>query len=279
MQNALWQAVQKKQVSHAYLFCGPAELCQKEAYAMAVALNCSDWQADGPCGKCRSCKQMANGNHPDFTVLGTLDGKQKISIEQIRQLKQKAALRSYQAGYQIFFFPMVENFTLQAANSLLQILEEPPSGTVFLLTAAHEDLLLPTIVSRCQVLHLAEGEEGRLEDSREIFLAARDFLQSIPHTNEALLLQGSKNWDGKNSECLRFLTAMLYLIRDSYLPQGSPKELFLAEIAIPPLFGENAAFAVAEVEKSIQYLQKQVNLKMTLDVLALHLKQWCLPNA
>ena len=279
MQDALWQAIQKKQISHAYLFCGANEICQAEVYEMATALNCSNLQKDGPCGKCRSCRQMADGNHPDFVVIGTADGKQKISIDQIRQLKQKAALRSYQDGYQIFFLPRMENCTLQAANGLLQILEEPPAATIFFLTTAHEDLLLPTMVSRCQILHFTNPAQEQLTDMREMLLQARDFLQSLAQTNDAFLLEWSKNWEGKNDECLRFLTAMLYLIRDSYLPEMIKKDLALSTITIPPLFGCYAILAAKEVEQSIQYIQKQVNLKMVLDVLVLHLKGWIVAKA
>ena len=161
---------------------------------------------------------------------------------------------------------------MQAANSLLQILEEPPEATAFILTAAHADLLLPTIVSRCQVFALREQGMPAEEAAQDAALQAQDFMNSLAKAHPANLLQWSKNWEGKNKECLQFLQALLFMLRDMALPDIVRNDLALAGAVLPPTFDRVTAMAAAaKVEKTIRYLNQQVSGKLLLDVLVLDL--------
>jgi len=147
-------AFARGRVSHAYLFQGPAGVGKKMgARAHAAFLLCrgaSD--RDDSCGQCPSCRKMASGNHPDFLVIEP-DGVQ-VKIDQIRALKKELSYPPVEGGYRVVVLADVHLTMLRAevANSLLKTLEEPPPQTVFILTAVEAAGILPTIVSRCQVI-------------------------------------------------------------------------------------------------------------------------------
>ncbi len=149
--KALRGALAEGKTGHAYLFLGPAGVGKKTlARAFAKQLLCLEPEADS-CG-CRSCKQMDTGYHPDFETI--VPSGNSIKIDQLREMQHNAYLRPMVGTHKIFFFPEAEQLTEAAANSFLKILEEPPSGVVFLFTAVRADNILPTIRSRCQVFQL-----------------------------------------------------------------------------------------------------------------------------
>lgn len=134
---------------HALLFVGPAGIGKMlVARTLAAAILCGAGR-DEPCGGCPSCRLVAQGAHPDLVVLAA-DGT-SLKIDQIRALQHEAALAPYYGAGRVFLVEEAERLTVQAANSLLKILEEPPAGSVFILTAASQHAMLPTVVSRCRV--------------------------------------------------------------------------------------------------------------------------------
>ncbi len=139
--------------SHAYLFQGPVGVGKKlTARAFAAFLHCRAEGRDDSCGHCPSCRKTASGNHPDLLVLEP-DGVQ-IKIDQIRELKRTLSYPPVEAGDRVVVVPDIHQTMARAevANSLLKTLEEPPAQTVFILTAVEAAGILPTIVSRCQVI-------------------------------------------------------------------------------------------------------------------------------
>jgi DNA polymerase-3 subunit delta' len=95
---------------------------------------------------------VITGNHPDVRILDTPG--ETIRIDQVRELQQELALLPYEGRWRVAILSEFERATPEAANALLKTLEEPPSYVALLLTANHIDRLLPTIVSRCQLLWL-----------------------------------------------------------------------------------------------------------------------------
>lgn len=134
---------------HALLFVGPTGIGKMlVARTLAAAILCGGGRAE-PCGECPSCRLVAQGTHPDLIELAA-DGA-SLKIDQIRALQHEAALAPYYGSGRVFLVEEAERLTVQAANSLLKILEEPPAGSVFILTAASQHAMLPTVVSRCRV--------------------------------------------------------------------------------------------------------------------------------
>lgn len=98
-------------------------------------------------------KQLEAGSHADFRQLNPAEGKQIISVDQIRELTTKAMLTSRYGGARVILIEPAEAMNTAAANALLKCLEEPPAGTVFILVSDQPARLPITIRSRCQVVN------------------------------------------------------------------------------------------------------------------------------
>ncbi len=155
---------------HAYLFAGPPGIGRRTlALRFAQALNCQSPTAPGiPCGECRNCKQIAAMQHPDLTIIQADSEGGIIKVDQIRDARHALTLKPYTANYRVTLFLRFQEANDSASNALLKTLEEAPSYAVLILTADNPEQLLPTIVSRCEVLRLRplriEEVQQALED-------------------------------------------------------------------------------------------------------------------
>jgi DNA polymerase-3 subunit delta' len=141
---------------HAYLFCGPPGLGRRTlALRFAQALNCTTPVSAGiPCGQCRDCKQIDAMQHADLTVIQAETEGGTLKVDQIREARRTLTLKPYQSKYRVSIFLRFQEANDSASNALLKTLEEAPSYAVLILTADNPEQLLPTIVSRCEVLRL-----------------------------------------------------------------------------------------------------------------------------
>ena len=162
-------SIAEERVSHAYLFTGPPNVGKGTlALNLARALNCLG--EDKPCNECEACRKIIAGIHPDVRMVDlhyqallrdeTPAEQKELRINTIRSITQEAGLKPFEGRRKVFIIQDAERLTTKAANSLLKTLEEPPPHVILLLTASDTRLLLPTIVSRCQVfvLRLASAE-------------------------------------------------------------------------------------------------------------------------
>jgi DNA polymerase-3 subunit delta' len=150
--SLLEHAISSGHLHHAYLFSGPSQVGKTTvALAFAQALLC-ETGAGYPCGECRACQRIVQGRYPDVQTI--IAGKNTIQIEQIRALQADAALSPLEGRYRIFIIQEIERASLPAANALLKTLEEPPPQTMMLLTSTRRDQVLPTVLSRCQIVAL-----------------------------------------------------------------------------------------------------------------------------
>jgi DNA polymerase-3 subunit delta' len=141
---------------HAYLFSGPPGLGRRTlALRFAQALNCTTPTEPGiPCGTCRDCKQIAAMQHADLTVIQAETEGGTLKVDQIRDSRKTLILKPYMSKYRVAMFLRFQEANDNAANALLKTLEEAPSYAVLILTADNPEQLLPTIISRCEVLRL-----------------------------------------------------------------------------------------------------------------------------
>jgi len=157
----LTSVIRRETIPHAFLFTGNEGAGKRTAaITFVMACNCDENRTIYPsseasidnttdsCGKCRSCRKILSGNHPDIILVrpsGTF-----IKISQIRELCAKLAVKPYEKGYRAVIISDAGAMNKEAGNALLKILEEPPERTIIILTALQVSDLLPTIVSRCR---------------------------------------------------------------------------------------------------------------------------------
>ena len=149
-------------IAHAYLATGPRHAGKGTlAIDLACALNCLG--PEPPCGECTSCRRILEGKHADVTVTG-LDSGAEIGIDDVRALQHLANLPPYEGMCKAFIIDDAEYLSTEAANALLKILEEPPTKVVWILLAAEEGRILPTVASRCQRLALRPVPSEKIEE-------------------------------------------------------------------------------------------------------------------
>jgi DNA polymerase-3 subunit delta' len=148
--------VSKDAVRHAYLFTGPRGIGRRTlAIRLAQALNCPNTTSLGiPCFECRICSLINRMQHPDLAIVQSEHEGRTLKVDQIRLLQHELSLSPYDAKYRVAILLRFEEASPSAANALLKTLEEPPPQVVLILSAESGEGLLPTIVSRCEVLRL-----------------------------------------------------------------------------------------------------------------------------
>jgi DNA polymerase III subunit delta' len=141
---------------HAYLLTGPQGVGKRTlALRFAQCLNCLDTKVPGkPCGICSPCKKFEAMQHPDLTLVEADQQGGVLRIDQVREMQHNLSLAPYEAKYRIALLLRFEEANQNTANALLKTLEEPPRQVVVILTANSAENLLPTIVSRCEVIRL-----------------------------------------------------------------------------------------------------------------------------
>ena len=144
------------QTRHAYLFTGPHGVGRRTlALGLAQALNCVQPPSTGEfCGVCRNCVRIEKMQHPDLAVIQAEQRSGTLKVEQVRELQRSLALSPFEARYRVALLLHFEEANASAANALLKTLEEPGPSVVLILTAESAEILLPTIVSRCETLRL-----------------------------------------------------------------------------------------------------------------------------
>lgn len=147
----LANSIKRERVAHAYLFEGERGTRKQEiAVLFAKSLLC-EHPVDGiACGQCNNCKRINHHNHPDVHAIEP-DGL-SIKKEQIRTLQSEFSKTGVESSKKIYIISHADKMTPNAANSLLKFLEEPSSETTAILITEQVHRILPTIISRCQVV-------------------------------------------------------------------------------------------------------------------------------
>jgi len=152
----LRRAVATGRVAHAYLFAGPPGVGKRTtAWELARSLNCLSPAGDEACGACTSCRKLAADPpvHPDVTLVEP-DGR-FIRTEQMRAVQTEMYARPTEGRVRVAIIDGAERMNAEAGNRLLKVLEEPPAYARFVLLTTNLAGVLPTIVSRCQIVHFS----------------------------------------------------------------------------------------------------------------------------
>ena len=148
VRDFLAAAVTEGRLSHAYLFLGAPGSGQGEAaLTLAECVVCPR----GGCDACDECIRVAHRTHPDVHWIAP-EGASGYVVEQVRSLIADVSLAPVRAQAKVYILDRVDTLRDSSANALLKTIEEPPEGVVFILMARTADAVLPTIVSRCQLV-------------------------------------------------------------------------------------------------------------------------------
>lgn len=207
-QEKYWETLLAKPESlpHALLLVGPSGIGKGEfAEALVARLLCEKAQAnEAACGECDGCRWLAGGNHPDYRKVTLEEAEEdeesssaatkkalptQIRIQQIRTLDDFVFTGSHRQGRRVIVIDPAEAMNIAAANSLLKMLEEPPSSVYFILVTSNQKRLLPTLRSRCRQVALAVPdravasawlrEQGVAKPELELGLAAGAPLKAL----------------------------------------------------------------------------------------------------
>jgi len=148
----LLDTARRGELHHAIILYGPApDALRALALQVAKTLNC----LNGSTGDdCTSCQRIERRTHPDVHFVEVGAERKLISVEQVRDVVAAATLRPYEGRNKVFIIDPAEALSVGGSNSLLKTLEEPPRDTIFILLTRSYDLLLPTITSRSQPIHI-----------------------------------------------------------------------------------------------------------------------------
>lgn len=175
----LQNAISQKKIAHAYIIQGE-RFSGKEfiTKVFAAALQCEK-QGTEPCGECRSCKQVQSGNQPDIIYVRH-EKPNSIGVEDVRsQVNGDIAIMPYSSPYKIYIINEGEMLTDQAQNALLKTLEEPPAYAVLIILTTNLEALLPTILSRCVVLHMKPVRDELVKEYLKKELMIPDYKADI----------------------------------------------------------------------------------------------------
>ena len=163
----------------AMLFTGE-EGVGKKLFALEVAraLNCRTPKDHEACGVCSSCTRTMKLNYPqredaeewtqiiwtDHPDVGLVVApKRVLRVEQMRQIEKEANFRPFEGKARVFLIDEADKLNDASANALLKVLEEPPKTSHLILITARPAMLLPTILSRCQMIRFSPLRPEEIE--------------------------------------------------------------------------------------------------------------------
>jgi len=305
----LRRAVELDRLPHALIFAGPSGVGKRTlALLLAQLVNCASPSGSLACGKCTSCRKIAQGSHPDVRLIEP-DGA-FIKIEQIRQMIGEIAYQPFEAKYRVVILDPAEQLKLEAANCMLKTLEEPPSRTIIVLVTSNPYLLLTTIQSRSRLLQFTGIPQDRIEEHlvrhagwnpHDAHLAAAlsrgslgnalgfDAASYIPVRAQALRFVFVLLSRGSYAEASRlaaaavkekddfplWIEAVLTILQDLFYAKTAPERIGQRDILedLGALAGSTSASAVASAVRAFDRLRRglrhNVNRQIALEALYL----------
>lgn len=281
----LRSSVKSDRVTHAYLFTGPAGSNKTlAAYALAQAILCPKGPTGprgGDCGACDVCRRIMRKKHPDVRYFAP-EGAGGYLVDQIRDIAADTVLAPIQANKKVYILDRVDLLGVQAANAFLKTLEEPPADVVLILLGRTRESVLPTILSRCQVVPfrhipateaagiLAQNTGASIELSKIAieacdgsitrgieFLKSNERLAFRRRVLEVLsLLHKADDWDivGLASDLVIQAKAPLDVVRAAQEEELAENADFLAKSAIRQIEARNKRQLTAKSFESLRQL-------------------------
>lgn len=231
--------LQSGKLSHAYLISGnPGTPLYEVAMFLAKSILCDDPEPLA-CNSCITCLRIEDENYPDFICFdGSKESIKKEAVSLIESMFEKEAFEA--KGIKIYILHLIENMTDEAKNSLLKFLEEPHPNIYAFLTTNNENIILPTIISRCQNFHIKSINRQRVIDDA-IMLNVKDedaeFLSYF--YNEPNLIYELVN-DEDEFEYYSSAKKSLFTFLEAFI-RNKREAIFIAQNKVSPLLGSKEA--------------------------------------
>jgi len=166
----LSNCLRKERARGSYLFTGPAGTGRAlTAKAFIMALFCTRGQCSAePCGQCPACVKTAKLEHPDICWVKPEKNK-NIKIEEIRDICGRFCLKPYESNFNVCVLEEAHMMTSEASNAFLKMLEQPPPGALFVLITDKKELILPTVLSRCEEVRFSSLSA---KDTKDIIISS-----------------------------------------------------------------------------------------------------------
>ena len=196
IKKILINAVEKGNITHAYLFSGPRGTGKTTtAKILAKMVNCEHLVNGSPCNECPSCRNIFINND-----VIEIDAASNNGVDEIRDLREKANLVPSLCKYKVYIIDEVHMLTTQAFNALLKILEEPPKHVIFILATTEYHKIPLTITSRCQKFQFNKLKPDEIvEKLKEISINESILI------NDDALFEIAKISDGGMRDSINFL--------------------------------------------------------------------------
>ncbi len=256
----LERAIARNRLAHALLFIGEnTSQMEKTAQQLASALLCTNTEQKTTqplftCGSCANCLRIMNANHPN--VRSVISETAEIRVDQIRELKAEHRLRAFEEGAHIWMVPKAASLNSHAANALLKTLEEPQAMHYIVLFAPSKASVLPTIVSRCQIVYFPPVKHTSQAPHPLAAHAQKMALQiSTMNTDQRLKLAESLTKEKDNLPDM--LQAMMQIILKDVDTHPFSKRVLLRRIA----------YAIEQAQVG---LKRHLNTQLVLEQMILH---------
>lgn len=209
--------LEQGQLNHAFLFSGYFGSYEMAQF-IAKSLFCTDKVGVLPCEKCRNCKLIEQEEFPDVTIIRPIN--QFIKTERIRELVGQFAQSGIENPRQVFIIEQADKMHVNAANSLLKVIEEPQSEIYIFFLTSDEEMMLPTIRSRTQIFQFKKQEaliSLQLEKLGLVKKQAKLLAQYSQSQSEAEKLASQASFWTLVEESERLLSWLLTKKKESYL--------------------------------------------------------------
>ena len=153
-QQRMRAALRAGRLPHSLLILSVPGLGAEQLAHWITALALCESSGQRPCNSCASCRLLHSDSHPDSHTVRLEEDAQQIKVDQVRDLIESLALKSYRGGYKVGVIEGAEALNANGANAFLKTLEEPSADTVLIMIARPNHRLPATIASRCLRLSL-----------------------------------------------------------------------------------------------------------------------------
>ena len=159
--RAVRRAAEQGRLSHAIVLSGDGDLLDAARF-IAASHVCGE--ESKPCLRCRHCRKVLEGIHPDVTVVRDTEHRE-LTVDAVRALRQDVYIRPNEAARKVYIIADSHQLNERDQNVLLKLVEEGPPYAAFLFCAETAATLLPTIRSRCVEWKLRGGDEDARDDT------------------------------------------------------------------------------------------------------------------